>query len=363
MSAIADIILKNPWKSSTFERSTDLNNLFNSGVLTMMGQQANAAVSALDEENMQSTIRMGLSNFPFKEQNLGNTIDTDVAVPIVSDFKEYDVKTFYANQWWRVTNIEQDLMRINEPEKHVREKIGTYWAIQLNKLIGATVSSLTKVSEITVGDGTKNLSLDLVLESRNKKGEMGYGDLGRMYMSSSTLYDILKKIHSGAIPPIITESHGELSISTTNPIGSPPKGVFQTTNAQTVRTPRYLFNGVTPIIIDDSITTKPAKTGNESFGIISLVENGAFGYARKDLTSPLMYQNDPMLANGAGIEAWGTKSMYVVHPLGFGFIGTMPGTFASLSGLTTAELISKKQYKLVDDVKLSKIMNIKVKLG
>lgn len=361
MSKIADIIQNNNWRTSSFERSTDVNRLFNSGILTMMGQQANDAVSAIDQSNVQSVITLGLSDFGFKEQNLGSSIIATKATSIAADFKEYQVKTFYGNQWWQVTNIERDLMQINKPLQHVNEKIGAYWAIQINKLIGATVSSLTRITEITTGDGTKNLSLQMVLDSRNLKAELGYGDLGRMYMSSGTLFDILTKINDGRIPfPLITEAHGDLSISLTNPVGNPSSPIYQTTAQQTRTAPMYVFNGVTPIVLDDSIAN----------GTISIVENNAFGYARKDLTSPLMYANDPKSGNGAGSEEWGTKSLYVVHPLGFGFIGkqgAVPGTggvtYVSRSGLTIAELLAYKQYALVEDVKLSKIMNLNVKIG
>lgn len=358
MSKIADIILNNKWRTSSFEGTVELDRLFKSGVLTMMGSQANAAVSAIDQDNVQSVVYVGSQEFAFEEQNLGGpaSIAKDAGA-ITADYKTYGAKTFYGNKWWNVSNIEQDLMKIDMPNDLVRQTVGAYWATQINKIIGASVSSLARVTEITTGNGTDELSLQMVLDSRNKKAEHGYGELGRMYMSSSTLYAILSKINKGTIPyPIITETHGDLSISRTNPIGTPATPLFQTTAQQARLTPEYKFNGVTPIIVDDSI----------SKGIISMVENGAFGYARKDLTSPLMYANLPKSGNGAGSEEWGTKSLYVVHPLGFSFTGVLAGTgvtnatYANKAGLTLTELLTKKQYSLVGDVKLSKIMNLKV---
>jgi hypothetical protein len=199
------------------------------------------------------------------------------------------------------------------------------------------------IAAITVGTSLVDFSALAVINARNLKGDLGYGKLASMYMNSTTLNDILVKQDAGTITKeLIKEVYGKVSITTA--------GVTTTVDSDT---PEYRYNGVTPIVIDDALST----------GVITLVEKGAFAFAQKDLTNPLMYVNDPKTGNGAGKEEWGTKSLYILHPIGFSFIGVIATNYASRSGLTIAELQAGGLYELKVDAKLAPITNIVVKIG
>ena len=341
MATIQDVIQNNNWKSSSFKQSTYVNRLLNSGIITGASQQAQDLLNAIDYENVQSTVRVGMVDYDWAEQNLGDASDNTVTAlqPI---FDELDVKTFYANQWWGVRAIQKDLMNTTQPNRLVLEHVGRYWATQINKIISSTVSGMSDIADITVGDGTENLSRKMVIAARKKKGDMGFGKLAKMYMNSTTMADILDKQEDGTIKELITEKYGQVTIV--------KDGVTQLVQSET---PQYVYGGATPVVVDDAMKD----------GIISLIEEGSFAFAQKDLANPLMYSNDPKAGNGVGKEEWGTKSLYVCHPIGFGFKGVYGTDYANRSGLTLAELQGGGQYELKVDPKLSPITNLRVRIA
>jgi hypothetical protein len=353
MATIQEVILNNDWRASTFRKSTFVNRLFNSGIVVDAPHQAQMMVdSIVMDNNVQSTITVGMVDYPFSEQNLGDASDTTVN-SLKAKFDSANVKVFYGNQWWGAHKIQRDLMNMTEPNRLVLEHVGRFWATQWNKLIAATLSGLSSVPEITVGAagsnglGTANFSAQMVVDARAQRGDMGFGELARMYMHSSTLVDILTKQNSGKIPELISAVYGSRTVD--------KDGVETQVTGQM---PSYVYGGVTPIVLDDELKA----------GFISLVENGAFAFTQKNLANPLAYLDNPKGGNGAGSEEWGCKSVYAIHPAGFSFKGvhsstTGAGKFKSLSGLTIAELAAGGQYELSDDQKFAKVANLRVKMG
>lgn len=340
MKTIQEVIQNNKWKSVSFEKSTDVNRLINSGIITRASDSAKQILDAIDYSNVQSTLTVGLVDSEWAEQNFGDASDNRAGA-IEPLFDEVTVKTFYGNQWWAVRTIQKDLMNTSKPNKLVLEKIGRYWATQWNRIISATLSGLSSIQEITVGDGTKNLDRLMVVDAMAKKGDMGFGALDTMYMNSRTFADQLKKqIASGDV--LFTRKQADIQVNDSGRV------VANDTSAG-----QWVYDGVTPIVLDDTFAD----------GVISLVSNGAFAFEQKNLNNPLMYYKDMKAGNGAGKEEFGTKALYILHPLGFSFKGVLGTDYASKSGLTLAELQGGGLYELKVDAKLAPITNLKVKLG
>ena len=341
MPTIQDVILNNSWKSSSFMKSTDVNRLFNSGIVTTASDAAQKLINAIDYDNVQSTVRVGMVDYEWAEQNLGDASDNN-ATALEPIFDDLDVKTFYGNQWWAVRSIQKDLMNTTEPNRLVLNKVGQYWATMFNRIISATVSGMGDITDITVGDGTENLSRKMVIAARKKKGDMGFGKLAKMYMNSTTMADILDKQEDGVINELITEKYGKVTIV--------KDGITQLVESDT---PQYVYGGATPVVVDDAMRD----------GVISLIEENAFAFAQKDLSDPLMYDKSAKAGNGVGKEEWGTKSLYVLHPIGFSFVGVHGTDYASRSGLSLAELQGGGMYDIKVDPKLSPITNLRVRIG
>ena len=342
MATIQDVIQNNNWKSVSFEKSTDVNKLISGGIVTGASEGAKNFLNALEYDNVQSTLTVGVVDSGWVEQNLGDASDTVVSA-IEPLFDEATVKTFYGNQWWAVRTIQKDLLNATKPNQLVLNKVGSYWATQWNRIISATISGMSDIATITIGDGLSDLSKTLITSARKLKKDMGVGKLANAYMSSTTLFDAIEKQDAGTIvSEIITEKYGQVTVV--------KDGITQVVQSDT---PTYVLNKVTPIIVDDTITD----------GIISLVEDGAFAFGQKNIKDPLMYDKSAKAGNGAGKEEYGTKSLYIIHPIGFSFKGVLGTTYASKSGLSLAELQGGGLYELKVDPKLSPITNIKVKIG
>ena len=344
MKTLIQVIQDNAWRAYDFFQSTAVNRLIGSGAVSTDGNNsADAIINAIDEENVQSIVTLGLSGYEWQEQNLGDATDT-LAGAIEPQFADVNVKTFYGNQWWAVRDIEKDLLSGVQPEKIVLEKVGAYWAEQVNKIMSATVSGMGDITDITVGDGSANLSRALINEARKLKGDKGTGKLANLYMSSTTLFDVLDKQETGVITgkELITEVYGKVQVN--------QNGVTTTVDTDV---PEYKYNGVTKIIVDDTMAD----------GIVALVENGAFVYKTKNLQDPLMIDTTPKAGNGSGKKEWGTKALYICHPLGFSFKGKLGTEFVSKSGLSLAELQGGGLYELAENKKNAKIQIAKVKVG
>ena len=339
---IEQVIQDNQWKSANWLDSTDVNRLMNDGVVSEATTAAEDIMNALDESNVQSTLTMGLVDYDWAEQNFGDASDTQ-ATALEAFFDEANVKTFYGNQWWGIRNINKDLLKATKPNQLVLDRVGKYWGTMWNRVVSATVSGMSDIAAITVGTGTTNFSGQMVIDARGKRGDMGFGELSNMYMSSGTLTDILTKQEAGTIAKeLIKETYGATKIVV--------DGVeTQVSNG----TPEYRYKGVTKIIVDDSLAD----------GIIALAEKGAFAFVQKNLPEALMYNKDAKAGNGVGKEEWGTKSLYIMHPVGFSFKGVKGTDYASKSGLSLAELQGGGLYDLKVDPKLAPITILKVKMG
>ena len=341
MATIQEVIQNNNWKSVSFEKSAEVNKLISGGIVTGASEGAKNFLNAMDFENVQSTMTVGIVDSVWAEQNLGDASDTVVS-GVEPLFDEAKVKTFYGNQWWAVRTIQKDLLNATKPNQLVLDKIGSFWATQWNKILSATVSGMSDITAITIGDGTQELTKSVLTSARKLKKDMGVGKLADAYMSSTTLFDVIEKQDAGTIAEIITEKYGQVTVV--------KDGITQVVQSDT---PTYVLNKVTTIKVDDTMKD----------GIISLVEAGAFAFSQKNIKDPLMYDKSAKSGNGAGKEEFGTKSLYIIHPIGFSFKGVLGTDYASKSGLTLAELQGGGLYELQVDAKLAPITNLKIKIG
>ena len=324
MANIADVIQNNNWKSTSIRKSTAVNRLFKNDLLNTTSELAKAAIQGINQdinlENVQSTFQTGLVSYDWAEQNLGDS-SADVASAQSPIFDQVTVKTFYGNMWWDCATIQRDLLNTTKPIQTVNEYQGRAWEIMWNKIMAKTLKGLGGISEITEGSSSSHFARSMVYDVRDLKGDMGYGKLGKMFMSSGTLRDILDKQDGGThiTSKLITPTYGKVTIT-----GSANGASTEVTND----VPSWVFDGVTPVLIDNDLDD----------GKIFLLNEGAFVFAQKSFDNPLSYVNNPDQGNGAGVEKWGSKQLYMLHPLGFSFTGVLGTNYASKSGLTLAEL-------------------------
>lgn len=334
---IAQVILNNNWKATSVNKSTAVNAVLESGIIATGSQDAQDMLNAINEQNVNSTITTSLIGYAWAEGNIGNSTST-VPASLAEAFTEAKVKVNYINQWWGVPTIQKDLLASTTPNLVVNEFIGRFWAETYNKMMTSTITGLATITALVNDILTGTFTANAVLDTMLIKGDMGMKGLNTMQCNSATFISMKKKE-----PAMFTQTFGDPILKVVGGTETYVRG----------KPTGWLYDGYVRVIIDDTMVN----------GLLALVDENAFVLVEKtNIEKPLMYKDDPKGGNGAGLEDFGTKKLFVVHPLGFNFVGVQGTTYADKGGLTMAELASGSQYALAVDKKLSPITFLKFTL-
>lgn len=344
MALLKDVLFDNNWNSASFHDSLAVNALIKTGVITPIRGSIRQDIDGLDSDNMKSIITSGIVSRTFAEPTGMDASDDEIAPNELSQ-EEYRVKTFYQAYSELERSIQDDIapMTVADARIHLINVFGDYWATHWNKIIAHTLKGMSTLVTITIGDGTANISRSMVLDARKLRGDLGFGKIGLMYMSSGTLYDALVKQENSTISKgTIVETYGQNTIT-----------VDGVTTFVASETPVYKFNGVTDIVLDDDL----------SDGIIGVVEGGAFGIGERNLSTPLETFRNPLSGGGSGKTQVISRKSFILHPIGFDFDGELGTDFVKVSELNYGELQGGGLYSIAHDVKETKITMLKVKIG
>lgn len=343
MALLKDVLFENDWSSASFHDSHEVNRLINTGLLTPIEGAMRQDIDGLSSENMKSVIVAGIIYRVFQEPVGMDASDNEIT-PNELNQKEYKVKTFYQAYSERVRKIQEDIMpmSVEDAKVYLVNFYGQYWATHWNNIMAYTIKGMVGISDIVVGDGTENFSHAMVRKARKMYGDKGYAGLGKFYMSSTTLDDILEKDESSTSRPLLSETYGQTTIT--------KDGV--TTVVQD-ENPTYKYNGVTPVEVDDAMPD----------GVIAIVSKGAFGIGERNISKPLVEAVNELAGLGSGVRQLVSRKSFVLHPTGFNFKGVLGTTFSKVSELSYAELGAGNQYEVAHDVKDTKIRILRVKIG
>lgn len=344
MADLKDILFNNKWNSAVFQKSHAVNRLLSSGVFSPIRGGIRQDIDGLDSDNMKSVIVAGIVYKTFSEPMGMDASDNEI-IPQEGSQVETTVKTFYQAHAQLTRQIQADIapLSVEGATDLIVQQYGEYWATHYNKLACYTIGSLSQIAEITIGDGTTNFNKGMVRKSRKLRGDKGYGKIGQFYMSSDTLDDILEKQENETIPsPLVTERYGKITIVV--------DGVQTVVDSDV---PTYVYNGVTEIVVDDDMIS----------GIIGICELDAFGIGERDLPKSFGTNDNELAGNGSGTQAIVSRKAFILHPIGFKFIGVHGTDFAKIGELSYAELQINKLYDVAKDVKDTKITILKIKIG
>ncbi len=359
-NTVEEVIANNNYSSISHIESTEANTFKNNPSITMTGTDGRLIMNAftLVDKNIPSVLEVGYTGYKHEEWNIGNT-SNDMAIAAEAFFLKYQTKTYYANRWFSIKTIQKDLMKSSDPAGLLNDFLAKDAFQYYNSVMCATLAGMKDIEEITVGDGTKNFSQSLVLEAEGIRGDAGYKGFNRFYMHSDTLKDILKKqdgidINKALIQPIKIGEQATINVAS---------GTAGTTIGQSIQTrmgglSTMAYLGSVPIILDDELEK----------GIISILGDGAFAFAVAEKNDPIAYERIGKTGNGSGKEEFGMRVTFIMHPVGFNFTGvesteTGAGKYAEKTGLSLAELKAGGQYQAGYDIKQTKIIQIKVKMG
>lgn len=358
--SLEDIIGNNDFHSLSYLESEYANALIGNPSITMVGSNGRNILNAYREtgDNLPGVLEVGYSGYDHAEWNTGNTSD-DEASAEDPFFLTYKTKTFYKNRWFNVKTIQRDLIKAIDPVAFLNGFIAKDLITYFNTVMSATLSGMSDITDITVGDGTANFSQGLVQQADGIKGDAGYKSFSRFYMNSATVADILMKQRNGTIknPLIEPLKIGEQAVLRSDP-GTAGVKYGQSITKKMGGVSNLVYLGSIPIVLDDNLKD----------GVISILDDGAFALAQTEFKNPMSYHHKPMTGNGSGKEVLGMRVSFIMHPVGFNFVGEKTtnigaGNYANTFGLSLAELISGGQYEAGYNIKETKIIQIKVKVG
>ncbi len=358
--SLEDIIGNNDFHSLSYLESEYANTLINNPSITMVGSNGRDHLNAYlaTGDNLPAVLEVGYSGYDHAEWNTGNTSD-DEATAEDPFFLTYKTKTHYKNRWFNVKTIQRDLIKALDPVAFLNGFIAKDLITYYNTLMAATLAGMSDITGITVGNGTANFSQGLVQQAEGIKGDAGYKSFSRFYMNSATVADILMKQRNGTIknPLIEPLKIGEQATIRVD-AGTDGSKYGQSIEKRMGGASNLAYLGSIPIVLDDNLKD----------GVISILEEGAFAFAQTEFKNPISYHRKPMSGNGSGKEVLGMRVSFIMHPVGFNFVGEKTtnigaGNYANTFGLSLAELISGGQYEAGYNIKETKIIQIKVKVG
>lgn len=346
MADLKDVLFDNKWNSASFHDSFAVNALINTGVIEPIRGSIRQDIDGLDSDNMKSVITSGIVSRTFSEPTGMDATDDEI-VPNELSQGEYRVKTFYQAYSELERSIQDDIapMTVADARIHLINVFGEYWVTHWNNIITSMLKGMSLLDDISIGSiaTPTNLSKTMVLDARKLRGDLGFGVIGRMYMSSTTLHDALTKQEASIIAQgTIVETYGQNTIV-----------VDGVATVVTSETPTYKFNGVTDIVLDDELDD----------GIVAVVDRGAFGIGERNLDTPLETHRNPLSGAGSGKTQVISRKSFVLHPIGFDFDGVWETHFAKVSELSYAELQVGGLYSIAHDIKETKITMLRVKIG
>ncbi len=352
------VINKQRWLNAHFLKSKKVKALFQSNLIDTKPTGQNF-INAINEsiDNIPEVLEIGCSGFPYQEPGLAEPGSTEIPTPITAQYVTVKAKPQYCYWWWKLHNIEKDLLAMANTSLLLREYIGEYMGTHFNLIIGHTINSLASVSSILVGDDTTEFSEDLFDQSQKIREDAPEEGVTKIFMSSKTLFDIKAKQNKNPNKsPLITEYQYNENQIVFNPSANGGM-VSQTLRTGLNKPSGWAYKGMYPIVLDNTIKE----------GLIALIEPKAFAFMQKSFKKPLMYKSAAD-EGGVGTEKFGIKFLFVMHPVSFNFTGTFstesgPGQYNTITGLTYAELDRGSCYELVTNAKESKIRLIKVKMG
>ncbi len=357
--SLEDILGDNDFHSLSYLESEYANTLINNPSVTMVGSDGRDHLNAyeMQNKNLPSVLEVGYSGYDHAEWNTGNTSD-DEATAEDPFFLTYKTKTYYKNRWFNVKTIQRDLLKALDPVAFLNGFIAKDLITYYNTVIAGTLAGMSDITAVTIGDGSKEFSQGLVQQAEGIKSDAGYKSFSRFYMNSATVSNILTKQRLGTIknPLIEPLKIGEKAILRVD-AGTEGAKYGQSVEKKMGGVSNLVYLGSIPIVLDDNLKD----------GVISILEEGAFAFAQTEFNNPLNYHRKPMSGNGSGKEVLGMRVSFIMHPVGFNFVGSKStnigaGNYASPFGLSLAELISGGQYEVGHNIKETKIIQIKVSM-
>lgn len=223
----------------------------------------------------------------------------------------------------------------DDPMRVAAERIGAFWERRFNQVAIAAIrgalgavdlespSTSIGYKDVATTSGTPiELDADIVIEAKQEALGDAADDLTLMFVHSK-VYSRLQKLN---LIDFIPDARGEVVI------------------------PTYL--GM-QLVVTDSLPVD-TTTGSNPIYETYICGPGALRYGEASAKVPAEVQREALEADGGGVEYFISRRDFVIHPLGFKYVGSLPS-----AGPTNTHLATASNWERVFERKNCPIVGIK----
>ena len=292
--SIGDIITSTLWTQDFINEDPILKNILESGILTS-DAKLDKLVNALE-----AGVRFELPYIDepeYSEPTYGDDSDNRIDTDKIAWSNMFAILTL-ANKAYQLANITEIINRDSDPAKRLREILAMYWSKDLqNRIIASIVGISAKAgSDLTldVSDDSTD-GADVLLDSAVLVDGVGLqGDhqdkFGFMFVHSKVYGDLKKQ--------------QLIDFMQASEVGAKP-------------IPYY---GGYRVFVNDLLPVENGTNKKKYTTIIS--QNALFAYSQKKIPNAFAIDTDEMAGNGSGITTLISRNGFVLHPVGFSYLGT-----------------------------------------
>lgn len=290
---LSDVVFRDELRDYINVNAAERTAFFESGILT--------------NNNDMSTLLAGPSNtftIPWWvdldasiEPNYSNDVYTDIAVPLSVTSASMQARAAYLNEGWNAMNLVKNITN-QDPLEFVGNRLISYWQRQAQRRAIASVVGI-------YNDNVANDGGDMVIDAG------GTINAASIIRAKATMGDYSGQL--GGLSVIAMHSAVQTELQILNLIDFTPLAD---------QIPEFgRFQGMR-VVVDDSMPV--VGTGADAKYLSVIFGPGALGYAERQPAGEdgLEYDREPARGNGGGTETLWTRRDFVIHPLGYSFLGT-----------------------------------------
>lgn len=295
---LSDVVFRDELRDYITVNSVERTAFFESGILTSNNDMSTLLASPSNTFTIPWWVDLDASI----ESNYSNDVYTDIAVPLSVTSASMQARAAYLNEGWNAMNLVKNITN-QDPLEFVAGRLLSYWRrVAQRRAIATTIG--------IYNDNVASNGGDMVVDAG------GTINAAAIIRAKSTMGDYSGQL--GGLSVIAMHSAVQTELQILNLIDFTPLAD---------QIPEFgRFQGMR-VVVDDSMPVIGA--GAEAKYLSVIFGPGALGFAEE--TPPgedgLEYERAPDRGNGGGTETLWTRRNFVIHPLGYSFLGaTITGT-------------------------------------
>lgn len=314
VTRIADLIVPEIFTPTVQNITTERSRLIQSGAVTVDGELSNLLAGGGLTFNQG-----GFRDLDNDEENISNDDPTDLSTPNkIGTLTEVQVRLSRNNSWSSM-DLAADLSGV-DPMNAIANRVGSYWTRRLQAAFVSEINGVFADNALAPSGGDTHTQNDLTHDISGVAFDDGVTNIGGPAFISAfaTMGDMMDELsmvmmHSVPFTKLLTDG---LIVYGVNP---------RDTNSAQI--PFYLGREV---IVDDNVTNAGGVFQTWLFG------RDAFRLGNGLPRVPTEVARVAAAGNGSGQEVLHSRLEWIIHPVGYRYVGVTPAGGPSNADLAAA---------------------------